>query len=452
MSDRRLWVSLGLGAVLALLACYGVATQSLILGAPEGGWYYGYVEHVSVRPFGAVLLVVGTASALLLVLRPGPGQREWLVVLAWVVAATGLQGLLRSLTPFTLEEIFLSDGANSFYSVTQQFDARTVLDEFRDVRAKSPLHAQSNMPGKLMLLYGLQTISPRTDVLPWFVLMVSNLGALLMYLFVRDLFNDRRVALYSAVLYLFVPARLLFFPLLNTVTPVVCLCCGCVLVRWLQTGKTKYAAILGVALYGLVFFEPLPLVMGLLFAVLMARALSRKEMSGRQLLAQMTIGVVAFGVTFLAMYLWFGFELIDAFRQVGAHAVEFNALSERPYAVWVWQNLREFAFGVGLCQAVVFWAALVDGLGAPGNWRDRLTKPVAVVCLGLLAVLIATDLIGLNRGEVIRLWIFLASFFQIPAAYVCARLPGHAALVLVLAMSVLQAALGTAMIGFVVLA
>jgi hypothetical protein len=65
-------------------------------------------------------------------------------------------------------------------------------------------------------------------------------------------------------------------------------------------------------------------------------------------------------------------------------------------------------------------------------------------------VLLATDLIGINRGEVVRLWIFLACFFQIPAAYVCARLGNRAAMVPVLATTVLQSALGTSMIGFVV--
>ena len=73
-----------------------------------------------------------------------------------------------------------------------------------------------------------------------------------------------------------------------------------------------------------------------------------------------------------------------------------------------------------------------------------------MLCLGSAAVLLATDAIGVNRGEVIRLWIFLGCFFQIPAAYVCARLDNRAALVLVLAVTILQATLGTAMIGFIV--
>ena len=81
-----------------------------------------------------------------------------------------------------------------------------------------------------------------------------------------------------------------------------------------------------------------------------------------------------------------------------------------------------------------------------------MTQPITALCLGLLAVLIAVDLIGVNRGEVIRLWIFLACFFQIPAAYVCTMLGGlggRAALALVLATTALQTAVGVAMIHFV---
>jgi hypothetical protein len=446
MPDRSLWLTLGLGVAVSLLASYQIATLSLVIGTPAGGWYYGYLEDPSARPVGATLLVAGIAAALLFFLQPGQGRRDWPIVLAWVTAATVLHGLLRSLTPFTLEDIFRSDAANSFYSVTRQFDARRVLEDFEHIRSQWPLHAQSNMPGKLILLYALETVTPRTDLLPWLIVIVSNLGAFLLYVLVRDLFGDRRVAIYSAVLYLFVPARLLFFPLMNTVTPVMALVCTCLLVRWLASGNAAYAAILGVSLYALAFFEPLPLVMGLFFAALMVRSIRAGGMPARQMPRQISLGIAAFAATGLAMRVWFGFDLFDAFRHVSDHAVEFNAVQGRPYALWLWHNLREFAFGAGLCQIVLFWIALADGL----RGGDGLMKPVTVVSVSLLAVLIAIDLIGVNRGEVTRLWIFLACFFQIPAAYVCARLQSPAAVALVVTVSTLQAALGTAMIGFVV--
>ena len=65
-------------------------------------------------------------------------------------------------------------------------------------------------------------------------------------------------------------------------------------------------------------------------------------------------------------------------------------------------------------------------------------------------MLIAVDLIGVNRGEVIRLWIFLACFFQVPAAWACSRFNGAGAITVVVAASALLVALATAMIRFVV--
>ena len=65
-------------------------------------------------------------------------------------------------------------------------------------------------------------------------------------------------------------------------TPVVVLVCACLLLRWLQTGRTIYALGLGAATYGLILFEPTALMVGLLFAVLLVHAI----VTGRQACAQ----------------------------------------------------------------------------------------------------------------------------------------------------------------------
>jgi hypothetical protein len=306
------------------------------------------------------------------------------------------------------------------------------------------------MPGKVMLVYALRLITSSTEVLSWLVVMVSNLGAVFIYLFVRELFADRRAALYSAVLYLFVPAKLLFFPLMNTVTPVVVLACACILLRWLATGRWQWAVALGVSLYALVFFEPLPLVIGVLFAVLSLRAIAIGQISWRRYATQTLVVVIVFVAAAEAVHVATNFDLFQALRHTSAHAVEFNATEQRPYRVWILGNLEEFLFGVGPCQAVLLAGALLSGLRGHRSWRVALTQPIATICAGLLAVLVAVDLIGINRGEVIRLWIFLACFFQIPAAWACSRFNGAGAITLVVAASALLVAVATSMIRFVV--
>jgi hypothetical protein len=446
--NRLLWASLAAGSVIALLVCYAAATQSLVVGSIEGGWYYGYRQPFTLRILLVFFLVIAPAGALLLLGGKWPGG-EWSQVLMWIAIAAAFHWALRSIAPFTLESLFVSDSANAFYSVTEQHGAADILDRFAHVRSQAPLHAQSNMPGKLLLVHALKLVSSQTSVLPWLVVLLSNAGAALMYLFVRDLFEDKQIALFSSVLYLLVPARIFFFPLMNTVTPVAALGCACLLMRWLRTGQTVYAVLLGVALYALAFFEPLPLAMGVLFAALVLRAIARGTISLERLVAQAAAMVLVFVVASETVNWWFDFELVGTFRRIGAHASEFNASHGRPYSVWVRANLGEFLFGVGFCQAAAFCAALVHGLRGGESWRERLTRPIVIVCLGLAGVLCALDLLGVNRGEVIRLWIFLACFFQIPAAYVCSILNSRGAMVLVVASTVLHAAIGTAMIGFV---
>jgi hypothetical protein len=449
LSDRALWEWLIGGSLVSLLVCYNITTQSVILGSRDAGWGYGYVGSFSPHVLIVWLLASALSAALLFAVRLNGARSDGPAVLAWIGLALVVQWLIRSATPYTFERIFSSDGANAFYGVTRHFQASSVLSDFDRVRAYWPLHVQSNMPGKLMFIYALKTLSRDPGILAWLVVVVSNLGAVLMYLFVHELFKERRIAIYSTVLYLLVPAKLYFFPLLNTVTPVLVLGCALLVLKWLSTGHVVYAAALGVSLFGLVFYEPLPLTMGLLFALFVARALWLGQISWPRLVIQAGVVAAVWMAVYEAARLLLGFDLVRAFKQIGEAAIAFNGSVGRPYSIWIWGNLREFLFGIGVCQAIVFCAALVDGFRHGETWRERLTRPIVVLCIGVTAVLLATDLIGINRGEVIRLWIFLACFFQIPTAYLCARVDTRVGLMMVIAVTLLQSALGTAMIAFI---
>jgi methylthioxylose transferase len=65
-------------------------------------------------------------------------------------------------------------------------------------------------------------------------------------------------------------------------------------------------------------------------------------------------------------------------------------------------------------------------------------------------VLAATDLAGLNRGEVLRLWIFLACFFQIPVAYACATTRTPYAIMIAVTSTLLLTCVGAATMRFVI--
>jgi len=435
-------------ALLAsILITIDIARGTFVVGSPDGGWVYGYLQPLRMTPILVAALATAIACLALIVCGGRVEGRIWQRFLLWSIVGVTIQVLIRSLAPFSLEQIFVSEGANSFYTVTRRYYASTVLREFDTLRASWPQHAQSNMPGKLMLIYALKDIARASSILPWLVIGVSNLGVFPMYWFARDLFGDARIALWSAALYLIVPAKLFFFPLMNTVTPVIVLTCACLVMRWLATGKTVYATALGAALYGLVFFEPTPLVVGIVFATLLVRAIRDRTISWRQGLWQSLAGISAFVVMYLIVRRWTGFNLLTAFSAIGADAVEFNRMAGRPYGIWVWQNPWDFAIGMGTCQAVLAVAVLWQGLVECR--RTGTCSAATWLSASLLGSLLAIDLLGVNRGEVVRLWIFLACFLQIPAAYFCARLDSRVAFALVLAVTIFQGALGTAMIGFV---
>ena len=445
---RLLWFVLIVGSVASLLVSYRIARQSLVVGSYEGGWIHPFMAPIALTPF-VVWAIASVAVIVALRWLPDGRHHSWKTIVIWMLLGLGIQGLLRSLTPYTLEQMFASAGANSFYTATLQQDAATVLSDFARVRDTWPIHAHSNLPGKLMVVYALEIVSAQPAVLAWLVVGLSSLGAWLTYVFVRDLFNDRRVALFSLILYLFVPGKLFFFPLMNTLTPTVAMAMAVIVQRWLVTGRVLYATAAGVAVFGVTFFEPIPLVIGVLLAALVARAWRRGNIAGRALVAHVAVGAFAFIATYAAVRIWFGFDLIDAFERVSAGAVGFNQAAGRRYDVWVRQNLTDFFFGMGVCQTLLFGAALGLGLGETGR-GPIWVRPIVVLGLSLSAMLFAIDVAGINRGEVIRLWIFLQCLFQIPAAYVCARLNSRVALAVVVVTTLLQSALGTATIGFVI--
>jgi hypothetical protein len=444
-----LWICVVAGVAWSLSLSHDIALQHILVGSRPGRWFYFYLAPFSVYSLLIWALALAVAIGLLYASDILGKRNAWQPVVLWFVGALAIQGLICSLAPFRFEKIFASDGANSFNTVAQRFTPTSMLGDYARVREYWPPHGKSNMPGKPIFVYGLRQITRRIDVLPWLVVAVSNLGGVFLYLLVNDLLGDRRAALYALVLYSIVPGKMFFFPILNTVTPVLVLLSAWLLVRWLKRGRVVYPFLLGISLYLLVIWEPTGLVVGLLFAALVVAAWSRGAVAFRTLAWQTVVLLLGFGALYWAMWWRFHFNLLPIVRMLANDAVEFNVKAARPYDIWVRQNLYDFLFGVGLCAAVLAIGAVVDGIVRGSGVLRRLSEPIVVVVLGLAAVVAVTDLIGINRGEVVRLWIFLACLAQIPAAYVCARLESRWAIILVVAATLLHDALGTDMIGFI---
>ena len=450
------------GTALSLAGAGAIAARRLTIGSTEGGWSYPYVgsaDDGTLRVLALSCLLVGAALGVSWRLlerfdahseHAVPVPIQWALIVAWCLLAILVQGILRSTTSHSLGAIVASDTATSFYSVAVRTNARSLLSGFERRRHTWPLHAHSNLPGKLLVVRALTRVSTQPEVVGWLIIGASNVGALLMFFFMRDASGDRFLAGLSAILYLFTPATLYFVPLLNAVTPVAVLICACLMIRWLNTAKVIYAVVLGVAIYGLALFEPTALITGVLFSILLVHRVVSGRLRLQTALLHVGAGLLSFVATYVAINGWFGFDLFRAFAAVARDAAEFNMKSGRPYAVWVWQNLFDIAFGVGWCQTVLFAAALADGVVRwSSSWKLTEAPPIVLICVSVLAMVGVADAIGVNRGEVTRLWIFLACLAQIPAAYVCRRLGSVFAFGLLIMATLVQVALGTAMIGFV---
>ena len=247
-----------------------------------------------------------------------------------------------------------------------KFNVESILGDFERLRPSWALHAQSNLPGKL-LLRALSHISTRADVLAWLILGLSNLGGVLLYIFVRDRFADRFVAGLSMILYLFTPAKLYFFPLLNTVIPVLVLACACLLMRWLHTGRTDLRSVLRGRSVWTDSLRADSSRRRRAVRALLVRAIVDDRMLVRSAVLQIGVGLLTFVAMHFAMILWFGFDLISAFRDVAADASAFNVLAGRLVTHLGSTERPRFSL----------WCRLVPDSairGGAGRWPDRIEK------------------------------------------------------------------------------
>jgi hypothetical protein len=444
---KQYWFWLVAGAALSLWVSYAVATRSLVLGDATGHWVYRYLYRFNVRSLVVSTGVSALCGAVLSIPTRVARRHDVLMIALWLAVGFVSQYELRRLTPYTLERVFESDGANGFYTVTQQYSSRVFLREFDRLHPGFPVHPRSNMPGKTLFVYALERISNQPSILVWLVIGVSNVASVLMYLCARELTGDKETALYALILSLFVPGRLFFFPVPNTITPVWVLMCLYLWLRSLRSGDPKLAVLLGLAVFWLMLYEPLPLVTAVLLFAIAGHRFHVRALTPATLLRVVIVSATAFAASYVCCRAWLGFDLFATFHALLVDATRFNAAAHRSYAVWVRENLFDVAFAMGMCQTVLLVVTLGYSLR---EWvLDRgLRTSTAAFSIGLAASLLITNFLGINRGEVVRLWIFVACLAQLPAAVVCARLNSRVALLIVLATTLLHDALATSMFAF----
>jgi hypothetical protein len=161
-----------------------------------------------------------------------------------------------------------------------------------------------------------------------------------------------------------------------------------------------------------------------------------------------------------AMRLVVGFDIVSVFLTMMRAATDFNERTGRPYDVWVIQNLKEFLLGAGLIPSLVVLltlAALVRAAWLAGRAAGLASAvhalfatPADALAMSVCLCLCIVDLLGVNRGEVTRLWIFLGVFFQIVCAESLVTRFGDATASLTLAAVCVQTIVTVTMVGFLI--
>jgi hypothetical protein len=287
----------------------------------------------------------------------------------------------------------------------------------------------------------------------YLVIALSTLGAFFLYGICVQLFQNKLVGLYAFILYALIPGKTFFFPILNTVTPVLILMCFYLFLLYIDRKKAIFLWLLGGALYFLILFEPTPLATGIIFIGILLHTLGENKLSRNQIWALLGIPALGFALVYILFRIVFSFDLLSAFQYVLKDAISFNTVDQRDYWIWLLENPKEFLFSAGIPVMVLFIYLASDMISQSKTLGARITRwPVdKIYILSLLATLLALMLLGINRGEITRLWIYLAAFFQAPAAYFLAKFKYGKAMFFGIACTlVIQTLITLQRVGFVV--
>lgn len=327
--------------------------------------------------------------------------RLLIVIFAWV---TLLQWILNSLAPFSFPDIIGSANANSFYQLPDTLSAKAYLAHFLDVRENLPLHATSNMPGKGLFFYALRLFGDSPAAFAIVILLVSNLGGFFVHALAFRLSGSPRGAFYAAVLYWLHPGKLFFFPLLNTVTPVLLLASLWLLLKCIDSPKLLWTSCCGLSLFALFLFEPLPLGCGLFHAFFLGHSIWSKKRSFPEAI-WIAAGIAAsFIVGHFLFWILTGFQSIRVFFEL----LKINNAYYQSYIapLWYLRNIGDLAIGLGwgTCLGLIICLAWQVKKGGWAKLRSLTTAYAATFVLTLAIF----EIMGVTRAEIMRLWIFLA--------------------------------------------
>lgn len=158
-------------AINALLI-YLVYSENFVFGSKLGKWDYPYFK--TFAPLALRTLLAGFLLLLPLVFLGGKWilTHEKIVLAGGFVVLVAVQILIQRVYPISLSTIVQSDVANSFYSPAMHYSPSEILREFDSIASTLPLHARTNMPGKILLFQLFSIFTSAPQVMGYMVIVV----------------------------------------------------------------------------------------------------------------------------------------------------------------------------------------------------------------------------------------------------------------------------------------
>lgn len=280
-------------------------------------------------------------------------------------------------------------------------------------------HSLTHPAGPILFYYiFLRLFGPETGALlgGCAVGLIASLGVAVMYYFAELWTPEPRVRLLASAFYALIPGLVVFFPELDQMYPLfsMLIILAAVKAFSVPASSYKYALALGALLFAATLFAYNLLAVGIFILYYGMYWWWRQDRSPAALFAESRAAAIALtGAVSLYVLLWLstGYNPVASLRHAFAmQAVSARSLN-RPYAVFVFADLYDFALGAGIIALPILWFYLRKLRGEAGT---------ALTLIGLATVL-TVDLSGMLRGEAARVWLFLQPFLIVPVAIELAR-------------------------------
>jgi hypothetical protein len=448
-SIRNHWVVL----IAGLSQCIIIGllwSHSLILGSLEGNFFYPYIKYQRRLDLIIALIIFSIfflfREKVYRALSSASKQKEFLIVFATFVTGTAIELWMRSRYPFSMTAVIRDLNANGFYTAGLQTTFAQILQNFSEFASQFPsVHVQANMPGKTLFYKLIQNITTDPSIIGLLIITISNLTSIIIFYLSKTLFKNRLIAWSALLLCLFTPAKIQFQPILNTVSPVLIYFSLLLIILSAKNNVKGYALLAGITLFFQFLFDPVPFGMGLIFLVLLIIFSIKNNFRSTFLSVTgfVSLGFLGSGVIFDNLT---GFNLIEGFVYCLKDASHFN-ISNRPYSIWIVQNLKEYIIGAGLASSLILFISVFK-VGSV-NWNSAGERNANVTLIIFIATILILNFSGANRGEVTRLWIFLTPIQALLTAYFCHQLYKKDGYLVPLGASYIQASISITSIGFV---